>query len=61
MLFLLDEFDLFARPLKQTLLYELLDVLQTTGVQVRIITVAELILAAATGPGITHVIGSSWQ
>lgn len=34
-LFLLEEFDLFARPLKQTLLYELLDALQTTGVQVR--------------------------
>ena len=33
--FILDEFDLFAKPFKQTVLYNLLDALQTSSVQVR--------------------------
>lgn len=32
--FILDEFDLFAKPFKQTVLYNLLDALQTSSVQV---------------------------
>ncbi len=35
MIFILDEFDLFAKPFKQTVLYNLLDALQTSSVQVR--------------------------
>ena len=35
MVFILDEFDLFAKPFKQTVLYNLLDALQTSSVQVR--------------------------
>ena len=34
MVFILDEFDLFAKPFKQTVLYNLLDALQTSSVQV---------------------------
>ena len=34
-MFILDEFDLFAKPFKQTVLYNLLDALQTSSVQVR--------------------------
>lgn len=34
-MFILDEFDLFAKPFKQTVLYNLLDALQTSTVQVR--------------------------
>ena len=34
-MFILDEFDLFAKPFKQTVLYNLLDVLQTSSIQVR--------------------------
>lgn len=33
-IFVLDEFDLFARKAKQTTLYNLLDAVQTAGVQV---------------------------
>lgn len=33
-IFVLDEFDLFARKAKQTALYNLLDSVQTAGVQV---------------------------
>lgn len=32
--FVLDEFDLFAKPLKQTVLYNLLDALQASNIQV---------------------------
>lgn len=32
--FVLDEFDLFAKPVKQTVLYNLLDALQATNIQV---------------------------
>ena len=38
MVFILDEFDLFAKPFKQTVLYNLLDALQTSSVQVRLST-----------------------
>ena len=31
--FILDEFDLFAKPFKQTVLYNLLDALQASSVQ----------------------------
>ena len=34
-MFILDEFDLFAKPFKQTVLYNLLDALQTSSVQAR--------------------------
>ena len=33
-MFLLDDFDLFAKRAKQALLYNLLDALQTSGMQV---------------------------
>lgn len=32
--FVLDEFDLFAKPVKQTVLYNLLDALQVSNIQV---------------------------
>ena len=32
--FVLDEFDLFAKPVKQTVLYNLLDALQASNIQV---------------------------
>ena len=58
--FVLEEFDLFARPGRQTLLYELLDALQTTGVQVRCKTPprAHAWSATATGPGMVLDHGS---
>jgi hypothetical protein len=31
--FILDEFDMFAKPFKQTVLYNLLDALQASSVQ----------------------------
>ncbi len=33
-MFVLDEFDLFAKPVKQTVLYNLLDALQASNIQV---------------------------
>ena len=33
MVFILDEFDMFAKPFKQTVLYNLLDALQVSSVQ----------------------------
>jgi hypothetical protein len=46
--FVLDEFDLFAtRQRKQTLLYSLLDALQTSGVRVG----GELLVASRKGHG----------
>ena len=32
-MFILDEFDMFAKPFKQTVLYNLLDALQASSVQ----------------------------
>ena len=42
MVFILDDFDLFAKPFKQTVLYNLLDALQTSSVQARPLCMASL-------------------
>ncbi|CAL5218398.1 g73 [Coccomyxa viridis] len=38
--FILDEFDLFAKPFKQTVLYNLLDALQTSSVQAAVVAMS---------------------